>query len=77
MSRSAERQRGHAVMRVLDNYRTPTRLAAELADLVPGGIRFLNPAEGSGLELLQLQGGDTELVDALDKDCLLYTSRCV
>ena len=65
MSRSAERQRGHAVMRVLDNYRTPTRLATELADLAPGGIRFLNPAEGSGLELRQLSGGDAELIESL------------
>jgi hypothetical protein len=68
MARSAERQRGHAVMRVLDNYRTPTRLAAELADLVPDGIRFLNPAEGSGLQLRQLQGGEGELMGALEKE---------
>lgn len=65
MSRSADRQRGHAVMRVLDNYRTPKRLAAELADVVPSGIRFLNPADGSGLEIRQLQGGDADLTEAL------------
>ena len=68
MSRSADRQRGHAVMRVLDNYRTPRRLAAELVDVVPGGIRFLNPAEGSGLDIRQLKGGDASLTDALQEE---------
>lgn len=68
MSRSAARQRGHAVMRVLDNYRTPKRLAAELADLAPSGIRFLNPAEGSGLEIRHLQAGDASLPVALQEE---------
>ncbi|MBJ6981668.1 nuclease-related domain-containing DEAD/DEAH box helicase [Luteimonas sp. MC1572] len=68
MERAAGRHRGHAVLRVLDNYRTPTRLAAELADVAPSGVRFLNPAEGSGLEVRQLRGGEQDLTEALERE---------
>lgn len=53
MARSAERQRGHAIIKVLDNYRTPRRLAAELAEIAPVGVQFRSPVEGTGLDVIQ------------------------
>jgi len=62
MSRSADRRQGHAILKVLDNYRTPRRLAAEVAEIAPVGVQFLSPVEGSGLDVLQLQDTSALLV---------------
>ncbi|MGB4858064.1 MAG: NERD domain-containing protein/DEAD/DEAH box helicase, partial [Dokdonella sp.] len=65
MTRSADRHRGHAVLRILDNYRTPARLAAEMAAIAPAGIRFVNPVEGSGLSIIRVATDDDALRSAI------------